>query len=142
MGIYSDDDSAFKAKVKYLFDGEGIKHITTLTHANVVERFIRTIQHGINERIQFNKGNWTDMLKHVLNKYLNTVHSSTDHTPKEGHQDTNTADVSSNLELKRLIKESTQPYLLMIMLRFIPKVMVNIPHEKNITQDGVKQNIR
>ena len=33
MGIYSDDDSAFRAKVKELFDGEGIKHITTLTHA-------------------------------------------------------------------------------------------------------------
>ena len=104
MSIYSDDDSAFKAKVKELFDGEGIKHITTLTHANVVERFIRTVKNGINERIQFNKGNWTDMLKHVLNKYLNTVHSSTDHTPKEGHKDTNTADVSSNLELKKINK--------------------------------------
>ena len=44
------------------------------------------------------------MLKHVLNKYLNTVHSSTDHTPKEGHKDTNTADVSSNLELKKINK--------------------------------------
>ena len=38
------------------------------------------------------------MLKHVLNKYLNTVHSSTDHTPKEGHKDSNAADVSSNLK--------------------------------------------
>ena len=27
------------------------------------------------------------MLKHVLNKYLNTVHSSTYHTPKEGRND-------------------------------------------------------
>jgi len=44
------------------------------------------------------------MLNHVLNKYLNTVHSSTDHTPKEGHKDTNTADVSSNLELKKINK--------------------------------------
>ena len=86
--------------MKELFDGEGIKHITTLTHANVVERFVRTIKNGTNERIQFNKGNRTDMLKHVLNKYLNTVHSSTDHTPKEGHNDSTTANVSSNLELK------------------------------------------
>ena len=53
MGIYSDDDGAFKAKVKELFDGEGMKHITTLTHANVVERFIRTIKNGINEIVQF-----------------------------------------------------------------------------------------
>ena len=61
VSVYSDDDSAFKAKVKESFDGEGIKHITTLIHANVVERFIRTVKNGINERIQFNKGNWTDM---------------------------------------------------------------------------------
>ena len=84
MSTYSDDDSAFKAKVKEPFDGEGEKHITTLTHANVVERFI--LKNGIDERIQFNKGNWTDMLKHVLNKYSNRVHSSTNHTPKEGHK--------------------------------------------------------
>ena len=44
------------------------------------------------------------MLKHVLNKYLNTVHYSTDHTPKEGHKDNNTADVSSKLELKKIYK--------------------------------------
>ena len=44
------------------------------------------------------------MLKHVLNKCLNTVHSSTDHTPKEGQKYTNTADVSSNLELKGMNK--------------------------------------
>ena len=44
------------------------------------------------------------MLKHVLDKYLNTVHSSTGHTPKEGHKDTNTADISSNLELTQINK--------------------------------------
>ena len=76
-----------------------------MTHANVVERLIRTIKNGTNERIQFNKGNWTDMLKHVLNKYLNTVHVSTDHTPKEGHNDSTTADVSSDLESKKIKKK-------------------------------------
>ena len=110
MSIHSDDDSAFKAEVNQLFDGEGIKHITTLTHADVVERFIRTIQHVINERIQFNKGNWTDMLNHVFNNYVNTVHSSTDHIPKEGHKDSNAADVSSNLELKRINKKKVPKY--------------------------------
>ena len=44
------------------------------------------------------------MLNHVLNKYLNTVHSSTGYTPKEGHKDTTTADVNSNLELKKINK--------------------------------------
>ena len=42
MSIYSDDDGALKAKVKTFFDGEGINHIITSTHANVAERWIRT----------------------------------------------------------------------------------------------------
>jgi hypothetical protein len=101
MSVYSDDDGAFKAKVKEFFDGEGIKHITTLTHANVAERFIRTIKNGINDRVQFNKGNWTEMLKHVLSKYLKTKHSSTNFSPKEAHNDNNTAEVNANLQLKQ-----------------------------------------
>ena len=44
------------------------------------------------------------MLKHVLNKYLDTVHYSIGYTTNEGHKDTNTADVSSNLELKKINK--------------------------------------
>ena len=44
MSIYSDDDPAFKSKVKEFLDGEGINHITTFTHANVVERWIRTLK--------------------------------------------------------------------------------------------------
>ena len=43
------------------------------------------------------------MLKHAL-KYLNTVHSSIGYTPKDGHKDTHTADVSSNLELNNMNK--------------------------------------
>ena len=43
MSIYSDDDGAFKSKVKECFDEEGINHVIALTHANVVERFIRTL---------------------------------------------------------------------------------------------------
>ena len=70
----------------------------------LLKGLLKQLKNEINERIQFNKGNWTDMLKHVFNKYLNTVHSSTDHTPKEGHKDTNTADVSSNWELKKINK--------------------------------------
>ena len=111
MSIYSDDDAAFKANVNELFDGEGIIHIITLTHAHVVERLIKTIKHGINEIIQFNKGNWTDMLKPVLNKYLNTVHSSIGYTPKEGHKDTNTADVSSTLELTNINQKKVHKHI-------------------------------
>ena len=44
MSIYSDDDGAFKLKVKEFLDGLGINQIVTLTHATVVEMFIRTLK--------------------------------------------------------------------------------------------------
>ena len=46
MSIYTDDDGAFKLKVKELLDGLGINQTDTLTHANVVERSIRTLKNG------------------------------------------------------------------------------------------------
>ena len=97
MSVYSDDDGAFKAKVKQFFDGEGINHIVTLTHANVVERFIRTIKNVIHDRVRFTKGEWQDMVKFVINKYKRTQHSSTNHTPKEAHNDKKLTRCSSKL---------------------------------------------
>jgi predicted dithiol-disulfide oxidoreductase (DUF899 family) len=47
MSVYSDDDGAFNRKVKDFFKSEGIEHIITRTHANVAERFIRTLKNGI-----------------------------------------------------------------------------------------------
>ena len=41
--IYSDDDGSFKGPVKEFFKAENINHITTLTHANIAERFIRKV---------------------------------------------------------------------------------------------------
>jgi hypothetical protein len=104
ISIYSDDDGAFKSKVKEFFDGEGINHIVTLTHANVVERYIRTLKNGIHDRVRFTNGKWEDMLKIVINKYNNTIHSSTNHKPKEAHQDKNSPDVAANLATKSIQK--------------------------------------
>ena len=56
--VYTDEGTEFKGKVKELFDGEGVKHITTVTHAQVVERFLRTIKNGIHDRVRFNNALW------------------------------------------------------------------------------------
>ena len=37
------------------------------------------------------------MIKHVIIKYSNTIHSSTKHTPKEAHLDNNSPDVAVSL---------------------------------------------
>ena len=104
MSVYSDDDPAFKAEVKELFNSEGINHLTTLTHANVAERFIRNLKMGIHDRVRFTNGNWEDMLKYVINKYNNTIHSSTKHTPKDAHLDKNSPDVAVNLTTNSIHK--------------------------------------
>ena len=100
MSVYSDDDGAFKSVVKEFFDAEGINQIITLTHANVAERFIRTIKNMIHDRVRFNKADWTAMLQPALKKYNNTVHSSTKLTPNEAHNDKNHLTVSVNLKMR------------------------------------------
>ena len=97
MSIYSDDDGAFKRVVKEFFDAEGINHIITLPHANVVERFIRTLKNMVYDRVRFNKAGWTSMLPLVLKKYNSSKHSSTKLPPNEAHDDKNHMDVRVNL---------------------------------------------
>ena len=104
MSIYSDDDGAFKSKVKEFLDGEGINQIVTLTHANVVERWIRTLKNGIHDRVRITNANWEDMDIHVVKKYINTIHSNTNHTPKQAHDDKKSPDVIANLTMKNINK--------------------------------------
>ena len=79
--IFSDEDTAFLSVVKKYLDGLGIVQKTTRTHANIVERLIRTIKNGVADRIRFTKGNWTDLYKPTLKKYNNTIHSATGAKP-------------------------------------------------------------
>lgn len=107
MSIYSDDDGAFKSVVKKFFDDEGIQHIITLTHANVAERFIRTMKNMIHDRVRFNRGSWTAMLKLALEKYNKTAHSTTKEKPIEAHKDENHMPVRVNQTLK---EKNTRKY--------------------------------
>ena len=75
--IFSDEDAAFLSVVKKYLDGLGIVQKTTRTHANIVERLIRTIKNGVAGRIRFTKGNWTHLYKPTLKTYNNAIHSST-----------------------------------------------------------------
>ena len=97
MSVYSDNDRAFQAGVKDFFEKEGIAHVVTLTHANVVESFIRTMKNMIHDIVRFNRGSWTVMLSKALDKYNDTVHSSTKMKPKDAHDDKNHMDVRVNL---------------------------------------------
>ena len=110
--IFSDEDTAFLSVVKKVFrwfrysaknnkNPCQIVQKTTRTHANIVERLIRTIKNGVADRIRFTKGNWTDLYKPTLKKYNNTIHSSTGAKPVEAHKDENRVNVKVNLTPKQ-----------------------------------------
>lgn len=83
-----------------MFDDEGIQHIVTQTHANVAERFIKTMKNIMHERLRFNKAGWTSMLTPALNKYNSTKHSSTKMSTKQAHKDENNSTVRVSLTLR------------------------------------------
>ena len=108
MSVNSDDDGAFATKnqVQDFFNSEGINHTVTKTHANVAERFIRTMKNKIHHRVRFNNRRWTDALTPALKQYNSTSHSSTRMTPSEAHKDDNEINVKVNLKLREKAKES------------------------------------
>ena len=44
------------------------------------------------------------MIKFVINKYSNHIHSTTNHTPNDAHQDKNSVGVAVNLAMKSVHK--------------------------------------
>ena len=101
--IYSDNEPAFTSnEIQKYFKDEGIRHLTTLGHAPVAERQIRTIKDMIYKRIEHTKLNWWEILYPVLLTYNNKkIHNIIKMTPAEAMKPSNTAQVKFNLELKR-----------------------------------------
>ena len=101
--IYSDNEPSFISnEVQKYFDEEKIRHLTTLGHAPVAERQIRTIKDMIYKRIEYTKKEWWEVLYPVLLTYnKKMVHSVTKHTPDEAMKPGNKSNVKFNLELKK-----------------------------------------
>ena len=107
--IYADNEGAFVSNnVKKYLQDEGIRLLTTLGHAPVAERQIRTVKSMIYKRIEHTGQNWWDVLYPVLLTYNNKmIHNVTKFTPADAMKASNTAEVKFNLELK---KRSTRKY--------------------------------
>ena len=142
MSIYSDNDGAFQSVVKEFFDAEGIEHIITQTHANVAERFIRTMQSMIHDRVRFNKARWTTMLTPALNKYNSAKHSSTKMTPKEAHNDDNNMKVRVNLTLKESNKRKYPTISVGDMVKYIHKKKGNYTDRKEYVTKWSKESYK
>jgi hypothetical protein len=102
--VYSDNEGAFVSnEVQKYFKDEGIRHLTTLTHAPVAERTIRTIKDMIYKRMERDKKPWYDLLFTVLTTYnFKMQHKSTKMTPADARQGINTVAVKMNLERLRV----------------------------------------
>ena len=100
--VYSDNEGAFVSnEIQKYFKDKGIRHITTLGHAPVAERQIRTIEAMIYPRVEKTGQIWHEVLYAVMLTYNNKlVHSITKFTPAEAMKPSNHLDVKLNLELK------------------------------------------
>ena len=84
--------------IQKYFQDKDIRHLTTNSHAGVVERFIRTLKNMINERVKYYKKPWCEFLFPSLLIYDNKmVHSTTKHTPNEARKDKNEFNVRINV---------------------------------------------
>ena len=104
MTIYSDNEGAFVSnEMKRYFEEKGIRHLTTLGHAPVAERQIKTIKHMVYQTIEKTGQTWHEVLFPVLLTYNNKMeHSTIKMTPKEAMKPVNQFTAKLNLELKRI----------------------------------------
>lgn len=102
--IYSDPDSSLLGTdMKKFLKDQNVDHITTLEHAPIAERAIRTIKAELDNRIKREVKWWTSYIPEVLKKYNNKmIHASTGMTPNEAKKEENDFDVRTNLEIKRI----------------------------------------
>ena len=101
--MYTDNEGAFVSnEIQKYFKEVGIRHITTLSHAPVAERQIRTLKSMIYQRVEKTNRKWYDVLGPVLLVYNHKmVHSATKLTPNEARKPANELNAKLNLQLNR-----------------------------------------
>ena len=107
--IETDEGKEFANKIfeSYL-KSQNIKRYSRYTSKGAVfaERFNRTIRNLLKKPV-FENGdaNWVDILDSIINKYNNTIHSSTKMTPIKASKITNQKKVLNNLKDKRSVQK-------------------------------------
>ena len=105
--VYTDPDASMDSKVMRTFLAkEEVDWIRTTEHANNAERAIRTIKHGLDERLsnlgEDQWGYWWNYLPDVLKKYNEVEKSSvTRISAKDANKPENEADVRTQLVIHK-----------------------------------------
>ena len=72
-----DDGGEFKGRFKDILNAEGIDHIVMTTHLSLIDRFTRTVENMMLERIQHTGKEWHRLLPNLINQYNSIIHNST-----------------------------------------------------------------
>ena len=85
--LYSDEEPSLRSTEFFRFINENnIKTIQTSSHAHTIERFIGTFKDNLYRRLdglKQDKNEWVKHVKHIVDKYNNTVHSAIEIKPVE-----------------------------------------------------------
>ena len=124
--IYSDNEGAFVSnEIQSYFKKQNIRHITTLGHAPVAERQIRTIKNMIYPRVEKTGQKWHEVLYAVLLTYnKKLVHSITKMTPNDARKPEHQLSVKLNLELKRKNSRNIQMLMLETWFNYLRRKII------------------
>ena len=81
--IMCDDGSEFKGEFAQLCKEQQVDIIKAITGARFVERFIRSLKSSLRQRMYALGDGWEKYIHDVVDKYNETVHSSTGKTPDD-----------------------------------------------------------
>ena len=81
--IMCDDGTEFKGEFAELCKENAIDIIISITGGRFVERFIRTLKQSLYQRTQSLQGSWDKYVYNVVDKYNETVHSTTGVKPDD-----------------------------------------------------------
>jgi transposase InsO family protein len=150
--IYHDAETTFTGRdMQQWLVANNIQPITTLTHAPVAERTIRTIKNLLYPRVRHFGNPWWEELPKVLEIYnTEDKHRSTGFTPVEAKKKENQDDVRLNLELNRRSGRKYDPIYRGDKVRVVRKKKVNekennppfYPGTWKVTSVGAKEKGR
>jgi transposase InsO family protein len=150
--IYHDAETTFTGRdMQQWLVANNIQPITTLTHAPVAERTIRTIKNLLYPRVRHFGNPWWEELPKVLEIYnTEDKHRSTGFTPEEAKKKENQDDVRLNLELNRRSGRKYDPIYRGDKVRVVRKKKVNekennppfYPGTWKVTSVGAKEKGR
>ena len=90
--LYSDEESSMRsAKMNRFLNDNDLKSIQTTTHANTVERFIRTFKDNLYRRLYAlneYKSEWVKHISSIIKQYNSTEHTTTQIKPNEAGKKT------------------------------------------------------